>query len=102
MSPTGRNANKKTNTRANSLDLVATTAHELKSPLTLINGLAAMLDAGAFGKTTPAQRKYLGRIMNTSERLLTIVDGVLAVNRSQHRRLSLNLQPMMISALIKE
>jgi signal transduction histidine kinase len=70
--------------------------------LTLINGLAAMLEAGEFGKTTAAQRKYLGRISSTSERLMTIVDGLLTVNRSQHQRLSLRLQPMMISALIRD
>lgn len=102
MKRPGREPQKQTKPQTKPLDLVATTAHELKSPLTLINGLAAMLEAGEFGKTTLAQRKYLGRISATSERLMTIVDGLLAVNRSQHRRLSLQLQPMMISALIKE
>lgn len=102
MKPSGREPKKQTKAQTKPLDLVATTAHEIKSPLTLINGLAAMLAGEEFGKTTLAQRKYLGRIMQTSERLLTIVDGILTVNRSQHRRLSLQLQPMMISALIKE
>ena len=102
MKPAGREPAKQTRTHTKSLDLVATTAHELKSPLTLINGLAAMLEGEQFGKTTAAQRKYLGRIMATTERLLTVVDGLLTINRSQHQRLSLNLRPTSINGLVRE
>lgn len=83
------------------LDLVATTAHELKTPLVLISGLAEMLDKGDFGKLNKDQIRYIGKIASASERLLQMVDNLLTINRSEHGRLMLQFEPISVTTVMR-
>ncbi|HLB40889.1 MAG TPA: HAMP domain-containing sensor histidine kinase [Candidatus Babeliales bacterium] len=86
--------------RSKPLDLVATTVHELKSPLTVISGLASMLEAGQFGQLTSEQSRYVGKIDSVSQRLLNLVESLLSVNRAQ--TMDTRLQPISITSVISE
>lgn len=88
-------------TRLKPLDFVATTAHELKSPLVLINGLAEMLERGDFGKLNRQQQKYIGKIESASDRLLAMVENLLIISRSQHGRLALQLEPVSVMSVLR-
>ncbi|MBI4101017.1 HAMP domain-containing histidine kinase [Candidatus Microgenomates bacterium] len=81
-------------------DLVATTAHELKSPLVLIKGLASMLAEGQFGKINQRQARYVARIGQACERLLRLTESLITINRSQHQRLVPRQEPIAITRLI--
>ncbi|MBI3984124.1 HAMP domain-containing histidine kinase [Candidatus Microgenomates bacterium] len=83
------------------MDLVATTAHELKSPLVLISGLVEMLAAAEFGKVTQKQIRYLEKIGGASERLLRMIDNLLTINKSEHGQLRIVLEPLSIIQVIK-
>ena len=83
------------------LDLVATTVHELKTPLTLISGLSTMLEQGQFGKLNDQQTRYIAKISDVSQRLLVLVESLLIVNKSHHQRLRLSLQPVSIPVVIQ-
>jgi len=72
-------------------------AHELRAPLTAIRGYASMLDE----KTqNPEEKKYAGRIKDSSERLLAIVNDLLDVARIQSGKLSVENQETDISKVI--
>jgi signal transduction histidine kinase len=79
---------------------ISVAAHELKTPLTLIEGYASMMeDLMEQGKATNLDGLLAG--MNTGiERLRTIVDDMIDVSMIDNNLLTLNLQPMQISQMI--
>ncbi len=85
-----------------SFDLVATTVHELKSPLVLMRGLANMLAEGQFGNLTQEQAKYINKIATTSERLLKLVTNLLVVNQLNHKRLRTATKPTAVNQVIDQ
>ena len=88
--------------RLRGLDLVATTAHELKSPLVFIGGLSEMLAAEQLGRLSKSQRDYILRINRAAARLLQLVDNLLIVNKSHYGRLSLSLEPTSVAGVLKD
>lgn len=61
-------------------------AHELRAPLTAMRGYASMIDESKEAGET--EKKYAGRIMDSAERLLAIVNDLLDVARIQSGKLS--------------
>ncbi len=83
-------------------DFIAIAAHELKTPLTLIEGYTAMLtdQLGEFEKITQAPILLKG-INTGARRLKEIVDDMIDVSMIDNNMLSLHYQPLWISRLIK-
>jgi two-component system, OmpR family, phosphate regulon sensor histidine kinase PhoR len=86
-------------------DFVANVSHELKTPVTSIQGFVeALLDGGI---DDPAQvRRYLGIIARHSERLGAIIDALLALSRledvNEERSISFEttaLRPVLEAAI---
>ncbi|MHB8651791.1 MAG: sensor histidine kinase [Minisyncoccota bacterium] len=61
--------------------LVSIASHHLRDPLTVIKGYASMLLEGSFGELSVALREALERILQSSQRLIKIVDDFLDVAR---------------------
>jgi signal transduction histidine kinase len=80
---------------------ISVAAHELKTPLTLIEGYASMMDdLMQQGKATNMDSLLAG--MNTGiDRLRTIVDDMIDVSMIDNNLLQLNFQPMQISQMIE-
>ena len=82
-------------------DFIAIAAHELKTPLTLIEGYAAMLrDQLPTKDTDSPQRILLKGIDNGTRRLREIVDDMIDVSLIDNNLLSLNFQPVWINRLV--
>lgn len=80
--------------------LIASVAHEIKSPLTLISGLSSQLQ-----KPTVDPEKYLQyvqRIQFSSDRLLGLVDSILRGYELQQQRLELQLEPLCPQLILEE
>jgi signal transduction histidine kinase len=79
---------------------ISVAAHELKTPLTLIEGYASMMDdLMQQGKTTNLETLLAG--MNTGiDRLRSIVDDMIDVSMIDNNLLQLNLQPMQITQMV--
>jgi signal transduction histidine kinase len=83
-------------------DFIAVAAHELKTPLTLIEGYASMLREVlpiVDGKTQSAL--YLKGIGQGTVRLREIVDDMIDVSLIDNNMLSLNFQPVWLNRLFK-
>ncbi len=86
-------------------DFVANVSHELKTPVTSIQGFAEALQEG--GLADPEQmRRYVGIIVKHSQRLNAIIDDLLSLSRledgSERRVLSLedhNLKDILQGAI---
>jgi signal transduction histidine kinase len=79
-------------------DFIAIAAHELKTPLTLIEGYAAMLLEQLY--TNPGQAEIMLKgIDNGTRRLREIVDDMIDVSLIDNNLLSLNFQPVWLNRL---
>ncbi|MEZ4466513.1 MAG: HAMP domain-containing sensor histidine kinase [bacterium] len=79
------------NARLQELDLLksnflATVSHELRTPLTSIMGYAEMLAEGLAGPINAEQEEYARTILERSQNLLDLIEGVLAFSRAEHAR----------------
>jgi signal transduction histidine kinase len=58
-----------------------TMSHELRTPLNAVIGYAQLLEVGAAGAISDAQRQYLQRIDRSAAHLLALIDEVLTLAR---------------------
>lgn len=63
--------------------------HEVRTPLTAVQGYAEMLSEGVFGPLNDEQLALLGKILQSSEHLIAIVSGVLEMARVKSGTLAL-------------
>jgi signal transduction histidine kinase len=74
-------------------DFVAIAAHELKTPLTLVQGYAEMLAEGSLQELpATAIKRQVGGIVKGAERLRTIVEAIIDVSLIDTEVLALNLE----------
>jgi signal transduction histidine kinase len=83
-------------------DFVAIAAHELKTPLTLIQGYAEMLAEASAHDLPPAMLgRELDGIVNGVERLRTIIEDIIDVSLIDTEVLALNLEPTSLQSVIE-
>ena len=83
-------------------DLVATVAHEFRTPLTSLRMATHLLSEGAVGPLSEKQADLLFAARDDSERLQGIVDDLLDLSRIQAGRLELHLRPLGGRLLVEE
>lgn len=83
-------------------DFIAIAAHELKTPLTLIEGYSAMLRDRTKDSNGGSHNLILIKgIENGTQRLRQIVDDMIDVSMIDNQLLSLNYQPIWINRLLE-
>ena len=80
---------------------ISVAAHELKTPLTLIEGYASMMEDLMREKKGVSLESLLAGIDTGIERLRSIVDDMIDVSMIDNNLLQLNLQPIQVSQLIE-
>ena len=81
-------------------DLVATVAHELKTPLTSLRMAVHLCVEEAAGPLTPGQADLLHAARQDCERLQSIIDDILDLARIQSGRLELHREPLQAEELV--
>ena len=76
-------------------------AHELKTPLTLIEGYASMLRDIVAQHGDPTADTLLAGVNNGILRLRQLIDDLIDVSKIDNDLLSLNLQPLCLAQLFK-
>jgi signal transduction histidine kinase len=79
---------------------LAAVSHELRTPLNAITGYVDLLSLELDGPLTPKQHTSLGRIADSQRHLLHLIDDVLGFAQVEAGRLSLSLQPVIVSDII--
>jgi signal transduction histidine kinase len=82
-------------------DFIAVAAHELKTPLTLIDGYAAMLRESRDPKNaSPLEAELLNGIHSGTRRLKTIIDDMIDVSLIDNNLMQLNFQPVWMNRIL--
>ncbi|MBI5825484.1 MAG: HAMP domain-containing histidine kinase [Chloroflexi bacterium] len=83
----------------NKSNFISVAAHELKTPLTLIEGYTAMMVDVAEDAELPEMNDYLKGVNTGIHRLRHIIDDMIDVSLIDNNLLTLNFQPIWISHL---
>lgn len=82
-------------------EFISIASHQLRTPLTIIKGYLSLIMEGQFGRVTPIITDNLGKIYESSERLITLVNDLLDVSRIESGRMIFDLKPIDLSLMIK-
>jgi signal transduction histidine kinase len=90
--------------RANKMqaDFSAMIAHDLRSPLVNILGVAEVMIAGMFGSVTEEQKKWLLRLQANSRSLVDLVSDFLDVSKLESGYVDINREAVNLSAMIEK
>ena len=83
-------------------ELVSTVSHELRTPLTSINGSLGLLRGGAAGDLGDAASRLIDVAHRNGERLASLVDDLLDLDKLHAARLELNRTTVDMAALLRE
>lgn len=84
----------------NKSKFISVAAHELKTPLTLIEGYTSMMADFVQADSQTQMRSYLAGVNTGVLRLREIIDDMIDVSLIDNNLLTLNIQPMWISHLL--
>jgi signal transduction histidine kinase len=83
-------------------EFVSFVAHELKNPMTSIQGYAAAMSSGMTGAINEQQRSFLDTILKNVERLSTLVTDLNDVTRLQTNNMAMEFAPQPVLPLIED
>ena len=73
-------------------EFLANISHELRTPLTAVLGYLQILEEGISGPLTAEQRRDLGQVKSSSERLLELIDSLLELTALKHGTLPVSVE----------
>jgi PAS domain S-box-containing protein len=80
-------------------DLTNTMVHDLRNPLTVIQGSLDLLESSDTGQVAPAQQQVLDVMRTGVERMLSLVTAILDVNRLESGQMPLEREPVAMHHL---
>jgi two-component system phosphate regulon sensor histidine kinase PhoR len=81
-------------------DLFATVSHELRAPLTTIEGYVEMLDEGEGGQITPQGRQMLATIDRSTVRLRNLIDDLFTLAKLESATFTTVMRPVNLAEVI--
>jgi signal transduction histidine kinase len=84
------------------LEFIDFVAHELKQPMTSIQGYARMLALGIGGELNDTQKQFVQVISSNAERMGKLVNDLLDMSRLEAGRVKLELAPLKLEQIVDE
>ena len=97
----------KANVRLKELDqlkseFLSLATHQLRSPLAAIKGYASLIMEGSFGVAPKAIQEAAGKIFQSSQGLVQIVEDFLNISRIEQGKMKYEMTPLELNKLIEE
>lgn len=83
-------------------EFISTVSHELRTPLTSIRGSLGLVSAGAAGELSPKAGKLIEVAQRNTERLITLVNDILDIEKIESGKMEFRIVPVNLSALITQ
>lgn len=83
-------------------EFVAVLSHELRTPVTSINGYVELLLGGDPGPLTETQERFLRIVGRNNTRLLGLIEEMLLLAEAEAGRLALRREPMDLRLIVAE
>ncbi len=83
-------------------DFISIVSHELRTPLTAIKGFLSMVLKEDFGALNEKQEKYLGRVYQSNQRMIHLVEDLLDVSYIESGKINLTIKPVAMDDIISE
>lgn len=82
-------------------EFVSVVSHELRTPITSIRGALAILDSGKAGPVSESQLKLVQIAHKNSQRLITLVNDILDMEKLMAGKMSLNMASINLISLVE-
>lgn len=83
-------------------DFINVAAHELKTPLSIIQGYSDFLLSGRFGELNTQQKEFMQKIFHGSRDMLSLVRDVLNINKLESGKMDFNFLEIVLVDFLKE
>jgi PAS domain S-box-containing protein len=80
-------------------EFLANMSHELRTPLNGILGSSEILQTGAYGSVNEKQLKYLRNVEESGRHLLSLINDILDLSKSEAGRLELEIRPTSVKSV---
>ncbi|MBU1255987.1 GAF domain-containing protein [Patescibacteria group bacterium] len=81
-------------------EFISLASHQLRTPLSIIKGYISMMIEGSWGKVNKEQESQLEKVYLSNERLIRLVDDLLAVSRIESGRLELDFEMVSLEKMV--
>jgi len=82
-------------------EFTAQSGHQLLTPLSIIQGNISLFLSGTLGKVTPKQHEFLETIYRHTQRLIRLVDEMMALASMESSRATMNVQKTNLNEVIE-
>lgn len=82
--------------------IVSVVSHEIRTPLTSIRGSLGLIDGGLMGQISPEAKRMISIAVESSERLMRLINDLLDVERIESGRRTLNLSSTPLNVLLAD
>jgi PAS domain S-box-containing protein len=83
-------------------EFVSLASHQLRTPLSIINWYAEMIEDGDAGSITEKQKEYLEEITSASKRMTELVNALLNVSRIEMGTFIVEPEKVVVQGVIEE
>jgi len=81
-------------------EFVSLVSHDLRTPLTAIQGYVKLILAGHTGELTPVQSEFLATVNRNTDRLVALINDVLDISRIEAGKMDLVLESLDLADVI--
>jgi signal transduction histidine kinase len=82
-------------------EFISIASHQLRTPTTIIKGFISMMLEGDFGVIPKAFKEPLGMVIQSTERLVHLIEDLLNVSRLESQRLQYNFQKCDLAEIVR-
>ncbi|MCH8518411.1 PAS domain S-box protein [Candidatus Gracilibacteria bacterium] len=83
-------------------EFVSIASHELRTPMTVINGYSAMILEEKIGTLNAAQKKCISRIKSNVEHLISLINDMLNISRLEAGKMQIDLEEISLNDFFQE
>ncbi len=87
-------------------EFISIASHQLRTPLSIIKGLASMISEGSFGELNPKVKEQIDKIYESNERLNKLVDSLLDLSHIEGGKIHFDFTKVdfaqMVESVVEE